>query len=58
MAETMYISYYKCPGDWEGRTKHEPVEWNDTWSCACNDRCPVCDLELEPFDYEEVKGGA
>jgi hypothetical protein len=22
--------------------------WHDTWSCMCNDRCPVCDRETEP----------
>ena len=27
-------------------------EWGDTWSCACNDKCPVCNAEIEPFESE------
>ena len=23
-------------------------EWSDEWSCACDDRCPQCDTEIEP----------
>ncbi len=48
-----FVSHYVCSGDAESRTQHEPVEWSDTWCCACNDRCPVCDAEIEPYDYEE-----
>jgi hypothetical protein len=22
--------------------------WQDTWTCACNDRCPSCNREIEP----------
>lgn len=29
--------------------------WEDTWCCACNDRCPNCDTETEPNDYELVE---
>jgi DNA-directed RNA polymerase subunit RPC12/RpoP len=25
------------------------TEWQDQWSCACDDRCPECDAEIEPF---------
>lgn len=28
-------------------------EWSDWWSCACNDRCPRCNKETEPFESEE-----
>jgi len=24
-------------------------EWEDVWSCACDDRCPVCRTEMEPY---------
>lgn len=23
--------------------------WTDQWSCMCNDRCPACGHEIEPF---------
>lgn len=29
------------------------TSWEDTWTCACNDRCPSCDAEIEPEDYQE-----
>ena len=29
------------------------MSWSDAWTCACNDRCPECDAEIEPADYEE-----
>jgi len=24
-------------------------EWEDEWDCACNDRCPACNKEIEPY---------
>ena len=30
------------------------VGWTDEWSCACNDRCPECDAEIEPFESEDL----
>ena len=38
--ETIYHNQYKCV------CGHE---WADTHTCACNDRCPVCNKEIEPF---------
>jgi hypothetical protein len=31
------------------------TEWTDEWSCQCNDRCPTCNLEIEPSESREVK---
>lgn len=48
-AETGYINYYRhtdCP-------VKPGVEWWDQWSCACNDRCPECNAEIEPWKSEE-----
>lgn len=28
--------------------------WDDEWECACNDKCPSCDKEIEPYDSEEI----
>jgi hypothetical protein len=30
------------------------VAWTDEWSCACNDRCPECDAETEPYEYVDL----
>jgi hypothetical protein len=30
------------------------TEWMDEWSSACNDRCPVCDLESSPVSSVDV----
>jgi hypothetical protein len=39
-------NYYRCP--------HDNAEWIDDWSCACNDRCPTCRAEIEPYFTEVV----
>jgi hypothetical protein len=41
-----FRNYYRCP--------YDGVEWQDNWSCMCNDRCPVCNAEIEPFNSEEL----
>ena len=28
--------------------------WTDEWSCACNDRCPGCGAEIEPYDWDDL----
>lgn len=35
-----FLNKYACPC---GET------WEDQWSCACNDRCPSCNKEIEPY---------
>lgn len=30
------------------------VEWQDDWSCMCNDRCPSCNKEIEPYESEDL----
>lgn len=41
-----YINYYKCPNDGE--------EQIDMWDSMCNDRCPECNAEIEPYDSTEI----
>ena len=41
-----FRNHYRCPRDGSG--------WEDTWSCMCNDRCPVCNAEIEPYISEEL----
>jgi hypothetical protein len=30
------------------------VEWEDQHSCMCNDRCPACGKEIEPYCSDEA----
>jgi len=39
-----FINYYCCPcGE----------RWVDSWSCTCNDRCPACNKEIEPYHSDD-----
>jgi hypothetical protein len=40
-----YTNLYLCPND--------NMLWADDWSCMCNDRCPECNAEIEPFMSRE-----
>lgn len=44
--EIRFINHYQCPDD--------GTEWTDCWSCACNDKCPTCNKEIEPYESEEI----
>jgi O-acetyl-ADP-ribose deacetylase (regulator of RNase III) len=30
------------------------TEWEDDWSCTCNDKCPDCNKEIEPYKSEDI----
>jgi hypothetical protein len=49
----MFVNYYRCPGNLEYRKRHDPVEWTDEWDCTCNDKCPECNAEIEPYTSED-----
>jgi hypothetical protein len=34
--------------------RHCGHEWVDDWSCMCNDRCPKCNKEIEPWISEAL----
>jgi hypothetical protein len=40
----MYLNHYV----------HCRTLWDDEWECMCNDRCPVCNCEVEPFASDEL----
>ncbi len=42
--ESWYCNHYRHCGQ----------EWTADWSCQCNDRCPVCNAEIEPHYSEEA----
>lgn len=45
MTKLSFRNFYHCP--------HCDIEWEDKWLCACNDSCPQCNREIEPYDSEE-----
>lgn len=38
---TRYVNFYHCDKC--------DVDWESIWSCMCNDRCPYCRTEIEPY---------
>ena len=44
-----YLKYYRCPCG---------ARWVDTWICTCNDRCPSCNREIEPYRWEDFSEDA
>jgi transcription initiation factor IIE alpha subunit len=53
MATPQFVNYYHCPDD--------GTAWVMTWECMCDDRCPKCGNEIEPYkseDFPEYGNGA
>jgi hypothetical protein len=44
--EIRFRNHYRCPDD--------GTEWSDEWSCTCNDKCPKCNKEIEPYESEDI----
>ena len=40
----VYKNYYECCGK----------KWDDIWDCMCNDKCPICNKEIEPYHSEPI----
>ncbi len=36
---------------------HCGTPWDDNWSCMCNDECPVCKGEIEPYASTDNEDG-
>lgn len=43
-----YLNQYRCP--------YCQTEWEDVWDCGCNDRCPDCNKEIEPYESALLEG--
>ena len=43
-----FLNQYRCP--------YCQTEWEDVWDCACNDRCPDCNKEIEPYESALIEG--
>jgi hypothetical protein len=54
--EVQYLNHYRCSHDDPNRSGYgKPVEeWSSSWSCMCNDKCPVCNAETEPYKSEDL----
>ena len=42
-----FRNFYRCPNC--------RIEWQDEWDSMCNDHCPQCDAEIEPYDSEDIE---
>lgn len=42
-----FRNYYECPND--------GTRWSDEWTCACDDRCPLCNAEIEPYLSDDLE---
>ena len=50
-----WVNYYKCYHE-DSYEEGEPAAfWTDNWSATCNDRCPVCNHEIEPYHSVEIE---
>lgn len=45
-APCRFINHYTCADCGE--------EWQDQWSCGCDDDCPACGTTMTPHTSEEV----
>lgn len=43
---SQFVNYYRCPNDGTG--------WSDIWTATCNDRCPACGREIEPYTSKDL----
>ena len=50
-----FINYYRCNHEDSLESGEPLIEWHDNWSAMCNDRCPVCNHEVEPYNSEEIE---
>jgi len=41
-----FVNYYECP--------RCLTAWSSRDDCTCNDRCPDCNDEIEPYNSEEI----
>ena len=42
---------------WTNHYFHCNTLWDDEWSCQCDDECPVCHAEIEPYASTENATG-
>jgi len=42
-----FLNTYRCPDCGE--------EWQDEWSCGCDDPCPNCDAPISPYQSVRIR---
>ena len=45
--ELRFVNHYHCDAC--------DVEWEDEWSCMCDDECPECGVAHTPYQSDELK---
>jgi len=43
----IYHNYYRCDDC--------NTEWEDDWSCTCDDECPMCGSFYSPYKSEDIE---
>ena len=46
MDKVWYINHYYC--------ETCNIHWDDEWDCMCNDRCPKCNKEIQPYASDDI----
>lgn len=49
-----FRNHYECKGG-EGREAHPLEAWSDESSYTNNDKCPVCNAEITPYESEDLE---
>lgn len=44
-----FVNHYHCPRCY--------TRWSSSDDCTCNDRCPTCNVEIEPYKSEDLEEG-
>ncbi len=44
---TKFLNYYFC--------KQCDTAWTDEWDCQCDDECPSCGTDHEPYKSEDLE---
>jgi len=44
------MDHEENPNRYTNHYRHCGTAWSDNWSCMCNDRCPVCNKEIQPYE--------
>lgn len=47
--EMRFTNHYRCDNG------HNIVEWDDVWSCKCDDECPECGISISPYASDDIK---
>lgn len=42
-----FVNFYYCPDC--------DVEWQDEWSCMCDDECPECGITYTPYESQVIE---